>query len=152
MVPPVERSEYLCELRNIADNIVRDQWEHSELHQPGPPVADRVEHVEVQDPADHVEVQPSLPESTANLATPVGPAFNIPMTQDKTLEGLPSQIDFQWQYSLSPILTPAPATAATTADAPKDTEESAFAEVSQIAEEAVVHLGEQHANIELTSN
>ena len=134
MVPPVERSEYLCELRNIADNIVREQWEHSEVHPPGQSVAD---------PLEHVEVQESFPDSSANLATPVGPAFHIPMTQDKTLEELPSQIDFEWQDSVSTILTPAPATAATTAEAPKDIEDNSFAEVSQIAEEAVVHLGEQ---------
>ena len=32
MVPSVECSEYMDELRNIADNIVRERLEHSEVH------------------------------------------------------------------------------------------------------------------------
>ena len=34
MVPPLERVEYMYELRNIAKNIVSERCEHSKLHPP----------------------------------------------------------------------------------------------------------------------
>ena len=136
MVPPLERNDYLGELRNIADNMVRERGEHTELH-----------------PAVHTGQgtgqetgQESFPENSGSLGTPVGPAFHIPMTQDKSLEELPSQIDIEWQESVSPNLTPALATSS--AVAPKDTEDNAFVEVSQIAEEAVVNAAQHLADQE----
>jgi len=128
MVSPLECSEYLYELRNVAENIVREQCEHSEVHSPRLSGHGLVECGEVQE---------SFSESSSNLGTPFGPTFHIPMTQDKTLEELPNQIDFEWQDSLSPKLIPALATSIATA--PIDTEDNAFVEVSQIAQEAVVH-------------
>lgn len=140
MVPPTERSEYLMELRNVVDNMVRERCDNSELH----PVAQSGD-----EPLQRADVTESFPEGSGNLGTPVGPAFEIPMTQDKTLEELPSQIDFEWQDSVSPSLAPALATSTTVA--PKDTEDNAFVEISQIAEEAVVHatqhLAEQDTDI-----
>jgi hypothetical protein len=105
-----------------------DQWTQREVHPP---------RLSGHGPVERDEVQESFLESCSNLGTPLGPAFNIPMTQDKTLEELPNQIDFEWQDSLSPKLIPALATSIATA--PIDTEDNAFVEVSQIAQEAVVH-------------
>lgn len=120
MIPSLERSPFIDELRNIADNLVRERLEQTEVQPPvqyGP---------QTQDPG---EVQESFRESCANLgnadrsevdqpppqstpatmdspSTPVGlqaiPSFVIPMTQEKTLEDLPSQMDFDWQDSVSP--------------------------------------------------
>lgn len=58
MVPPLERSEYMYELRNIADNIVRERLEHSEVH---PPVHNGPETF------DSGKVQESFRESSDNL-------------------------------------------------------------------------------------
>ena len=86
MVPPVERSAYMYELRNIAENIVRERCEHSEVQPPT-----RTMHV-TKEPVDGEQ--------------PVEPVFNIPMTQGSTLEELPSQMDFDWQDSVSDKGTP----------------------------------------------
>jgi hypothetical protein len=80
----------------------------------------------------------------------VGPVFHIPMTQARSLEDLPSQLDFDWQDSVSANPTPAvgaarnldgelehvgtPRTVAAALDVGVDT----FGEVSQIAQEAVM--------------
>lgn len=137
MVPPVERSDSMYEIRNMSDNIAKERCEHSEVQPPGQNGGECEDRVDVHQP---------VPESVGNLATTVGPAFHIPMTQDKTLEELPSQLDFDWQDSVSPKGTPAVPTAM--AVAPKDPEESAFVEVSQIAHEAVVHATQQQAERE----
>ena len=134
MAPPLERSGYLYELRAVAENIVRERGEHSEVHPPGLSGGGPMELGEEQEP---------LPGSSDNLGMPIGPAFHIPMTQDKTLEELPSQIEFEWQDSVAPNLTPAQAT--TIAAAPTSTEDNAFVEVSEIAQEAVVHATQQQA-------
>lgn len=121
MVPPVEGNAYMYELRNIAENIVRERCEYLEVVPPsqsGPRCGDRVQ-------GDR----------------PVGPAFHIPMTQDKTLEELPSQLEFDWQDSVSPKNTPTGAEA--TDVPPTHPQESAFIEVSQIAHEAVVDATHQ---------
>jgi hypothetical protein len=68
------------------------------------------------------------------------PAFVIPMTQEKTLEGLPSQLDFEWTESVSTNPTPAVVDAAVAAPSVGNAEVmevDAFVLVSQIAEEAV---------------
>jgi hypothetical protein len=62
------------------------------------------------------------------------------MTQEKTLEDLPSQMDFDWHDSISPNpkpADPAVAVAAASVGDPKVVEVDAFVIVSQIAEEAV---------------
>lgn len=122
MVPLVERSAYMYELRNIAENMVQKQW-------------------------THLEVQPP-PRSghECRADQPVGPAFHIPMTQDKSLEELPSQMDFERQDSVSPKGTPA--VPEDTDVAPKHTQESADVEVSQLAQEADVHTTQQRAETE----
>ena len=132
MVPPLEPSEYIPELRNVADIIVRDRLEHNEVHE----VRHDAHDVEVEEPVDHADVQESFPEGSGNLGTPVGPAFHIPMTQEKSLEDLPSQIDFEWQDSVSLNLTPAQAT---------------NVEVPEIVE-ATEHRIEQDANPPIVSN
>lgn len=68
------------------------------------------------------------------------------MTQDRNLEELPSQLDFDWQDSVSPKSTPTVPEAIDVA--PKHPEESADVEVSQIAQEAVVHTTQQRAERE----
>ena len=126
MVPPVERSAYMYELHNIAENIARERCELSEVQ---PPVQ-------------------SVHECHDRKAEdqPVGLAFDIPMTQVPTLEELPSQLDFDWQDSASP--KDAVAVQEATDLNPKPPEESAFVEVSQIAHEAVVHATQQEVEME----
>lgn len=63
------------------------------------------------------------------------------MTQDKTLEDLPSQLDFDWQDSVSP--NPTPVVAAPSVVAPNVTEINAFVMVSQIAAKAVKDATQQ---------
>ena len=91
MVPLLERSEYMDELRNIANNIVRERLEHSEVHPPS--------HSELPTDASSCEVAQSRPQTPTNIGTSakasgsedvqpsaephsahVGPAFHIPMT------------------------------------------------------------------------
>lgn len=137
MVPPVEPSEYLEELRNHAETVSRERMEQSELHPPG---------LSGHEPVECSEEQESFPEGPGNLGTPLGPAFHIPMTQDRTLEELPSQIDIEWQDSVSPL--PASALGTTAAAAPAYPQDSEFVEVSQIAQEAVVQASQQAASHE----
>ena len=160
MVPSLERSEYMEELRNIADNIVRERLEHSEVH----PVA----HSGPPTDASSSEVAQSHPQTPTNIGTSgkavgsedvlpslethsadVGPVFLIPMTQAKSLEDLPSQLDFDWQDLVSPNPTPALGTAQNlggqldgvgtprSGAVPIDVGVDTFVEVSQIAHEAV---------------
>lgn len=154
MVPPLEQHEFMSELRNIADNILRERWEHVEVHQRGHSMQEPIESADVHKPLEGSAVQESNPDVSGNLGAPVGPAFDIPMTQQKTLEELPSQIDLEWQGSISPSLTPNEAT--TSAVTTKDTEDNAFAEVQQIAEEAAEHatqhLDEQVIDPPIMSN
>ena len=157
MVPLLERGEYMYELRNIAENIVRERLEHFSVHPPVHSGPHTFQTGEVQEScressaipgnAEASEVPQPPPDSTHAAidfsSTPGGsqaiPAFHIPMTQERTLEGLPSQMDFDW--SASPI--PTPAMAAATAVPPKVTEVNAFVMVSQIAEEAVKNATQQ---------
>ena len=118
MVPSLECSEYMDELRNIADNIVRERLEHSEVH----PSTDSG----LPTNASSCEVAQSHPQIPTNIGTSVkafvsevvqpsvephandvGPVFHIPMTKVSSLEELPSQLDFEWQDSVSPNPTPA---------------------------------------------
>ena len=155
MVPQLERSEYLCELRNIAENIVREHLEHSDVHPPAKVEPEIEERADVQEScressanvgnADASEDEQPPPQTTRGTmdspCTPEAmPAFVIPMTQDKTLEELPSQLDFEWQDSVSPNPTPAvvgDAVAAASVGKTNVMEDNTFVLVSQIAEEAV---------------
>jgi hypothetical protein len=152
LVTPLERQEYMYELRNIAENIVRERCEYSEVqpaveieHECEESVPECAESVpqcaeSVPQDAKTVGVQHAVPENVGNAAEPLGPAFHIPMTQGKTLEDLPSQMDFDWQDTdAAPIGMAVP---------PKDPEESLFLEVQQIADEAVVHATQQQAERE----
>jgi hypothetical protein len=110
MVPSMERSEYMYELRNIADNIVRERLQHAEMH----PTAQTYPTTDVTscDPATPCPQSPTTPcpECPGNIGTlgqpaasevfepsvephsaeqaknspstevHVGPAFHIPMT------------------------------------------------------------------------
>jgi hypothetical protein len=174
MVPPPEPTEYLYELRAIAENINRERGHHSELH---PEVAnlyeayivdsevqvtnasnaDTCRGVDIPEAAE--VVQPRVePDSNQNgeeadgrdAGVQAGPAREIPMTQAKSLEDLPSQLDLECQDSAS--LTPNPSHEATrnlgqeleaVASSPVHdvavvVEVDTFAEVSQIAQEVVM--------------
>jgi hypothetical protein len=143
MVPSLELPEYMYELRNIADNIVRERCKNSELHSEV--------HFTTHSEATHTEVGPSYKvaedvedmeagpvqdSSSQAKDSHVGPAFHIPMTQDKSLHDLPSQLDFDWQDSATPL--PMSATPAVVAAAPIHVQVDTFVEVSQIAQEAVM--------------
>ena len=153
MVPQLERSQYACKLRNVAENISRERLEHSEVEPPRQYVPQIDERDEVQESfhvtsanvgnAEASQVEHPPPQTPCvtlgSPSTPVGleaiPAFVMPMTQEKTLEALPSQLDFDWQDSVSP--NPTPAVAVDRVGSPKDMEVDEFVLVSQIAEEAV---------------
>ena len=148
MVPPRVRSEYMYELRLIAENIVRERLENF-------------------DPVERYKAQETFHESSGNLgnaaasvveqpqplsphaqmdSTTAGdsqaiPAFHIPMSQAKGLEELPSQLDFEWQDSVCP--NPTPVVAEASVEAPIAMETDAFVLVSQIASEAVKNAIEQ---------
>ena len=162
MVPSLERSEYMEELRNIADNIVRERLEHSEVHPPAhaTPAANvlscDVAHPCPQSPASIGTFgKASASEDVQRPVEYVGPAFHIPMTQEKSLEELPSQLDFEWQDSVSPNSTPAHVTTRNLGGemdivgtprpttVPHDMDVDTFVEVSQIAQEAVVDATHQ---------
>ena len=112
MVPSLERSEYMNELRNIADHIVRERCKHSDVH-----FATHSEGAQSYKlVVDSEDVDPPLDAGAANVSpsiqgdSHVGPVFHIPMTQEKSLEDLPSHMDFDWQD----CGTPGPSTAPTT--------------------------------------
>lgn len=153
MVPSRERTEYMYELRNIAENIVRERLEHLDLH---PPVHTRpetfqcgemqeVEHANsgnvgsAEAPLDEQTRSHSLGPAMDSPSAPVGsqamPAFPKAMTQDRSLDDLPSQMDFDWQVSQSLNPTPGVGPAG---DVPSNVKEvNEFVLVSQIAEEVV---------------
>lgn len=104
----------------------------------GPDVLDTLETPQVAHPAN---VEDSMH---------VGPAFHIPMTQEKSLHDLPSQLDFDFQDSLPHVSSASTATArslveeldvvSTPSCVPSDTnvEENKFGEVCNIAQEAAM--------------
>lgn len=179
MVPSLERAEYLDELRNIADNVVRERLEHSEVH----PLA----HTGPLTDASSCEMAQSHSQTPTNIGTSakdgglegvgpcfethvsdvtedaqcvqrhvdVRPAFDIPMTQAKSLEELPSQLEFDWQDSTPSIPTPCVGAARNldgdldgvvtprSEPGPTDVGTGTFVEVSQIAREAVLDSAPQ---------
>ena len=135
MVPSLEQPEYMYELRNIADNIVRERCKHSEVQPPTHTAC--VASYKVADVSEGVEepVESQVPDGSPSTHGDghVGPAFHIPMTQEKTLLELPSQLDFDWQESA----TQGPSIAPAAAQNPVE-EVDTFVLVSQIAQEAVM--------------
>jgi hypothetical protein len=116
MVPSLERPKYMYELRQIADNIVREQCKHSELHEDlhFPTHTEGGPSYKVPEGSEfgHSPVRAASKDSPSQAQdSHVGPAFHIPMTQEKSLEDLPSQMDFDWQESASPCPSAAPTTA-----------------------------------------
>lgn len=167
MVPSLDRTEFMDEIRSVADNMVRGTLEQAEMH----PIAHSTPTADVTS-CDEAQLTPPSPASTgthgkaggreddagnspsaqapsAHGVDPVGPAFHIPMTQSKSLEELPSQLDFEWQDAVSPNSTPAQVTArnlggeldvvgtSRLGTVSQGADVGAFLEVSQIAHEAV---------------
>lgn len=175
----MERNEYLEELRSIADNIVRERLEQSEVlptshsipatdvtscdvPQPCPPspcsistVGKAVTPDDVQRPVEPPAAEDARHYPRSHGVDDVVPAFDIPMTQGKSLEDLPSQLDFEWQDSVYPNSTPAHVTARSlggeldVVGTSRPTTEhnnvgvDTFLRVSQIAREAVVDATQQ---------
>lgn len=172
LVPPRYETDYLYELRAIAENISRERCQHSEVNttaavlipqyipQCGLQVTDACEPdnvCNVGTPQASEVVTPEVePESKESAEDPHSgdadarsePAWDIPMTQDKSLQELPSQLDLDWQESVLP--TPMPSLAAVrnlgeelevvgaTRNADPPVVLDTFAEVSQIAQESVM--------------
>jgi hypothetical protein len=188
-VAPPEPTEYMYELRAVAENISRERGHNSEVYpQDTPLYGVPFEECEVQvTNASNAEVSQIAQEVTnagnavnvsgviipdasegvehrveddsnqnvedadsRDVGVPIGPAWVIPMTQAKSLEDLPSQLDMDWQDSVS--LTPTPSLAATrnlnqeleavassqVVNPPEVVAVDTFAEVSQIAAEVVM--------------
>ena len=149
MVPSLERPEYMYELRNIADNIMRERCKHSELHSDSHfrIHTDAGPSYKVPEDEEYVDPAPAKDVPSQGKDSHVGPAFHIPMTQDKSLEGLPSQLDFDWQDSATPGPMSATITARNLGEeldvaSPTHVEVDTFVEVSQIAQEAVEETGD----------
>ena len=166
MVPTLERSEYMYELREIADNIVRERCKHAEVNLglcTGTASSSKVaEATDVVKPLVEPHSADDSPSDHGDAH--VGPAFHIPMTQEKTLLDLPSQCDFDWQESASQGPSIAPATArnldedlhvASTplnATLSGNVQVDTFVTVSQIAREAVMDATKQPFSTTTTSN
>lgn len=173
MVTPLAPTEYLYELRAIAENITRERCQVADVHKPQPTFHEEdIHHCEEQVTnagTANTSADPSIPEASEAVrplvepesshmandppsidAGPVGPAWHIPMTQERTLQDLPSQLDLEWQDSVSSTPTPSPAAIQVShelnaeelgAVEPSLVVEVAvdtFAEVSQIAAEVVL--------------
>ena len=152
MVPSLERPEYMYELRNIADNIVRERCKHSAVHFPAHTEGVQM-HKVAEDSHDHeppLGARPANDSPSTHETEHAGPAFHIPMTQEKSLQDLPSQLDFDWQDSATPGPSTAAATARnsgeeldvlgtpTLAASPMHVDVDTFVQVSQMGHEAVM--------------
>lgn len=178
MVAPPEPTEFLYELRAVAENISRERCEQVEVHPP------EAAHLEVHTHVTEMEVtnasnsdnvcNSSIPQA-AEVAQPpvepefgfgvhVGPAWHILITQERSLQDLPSQMDLDWQDSVTPTPTRSPAATRSLGEeleavgSSQVTEHAVgssqvvepavvesvdgFAEVSQIAQEAVTEATE----------
>lgn len=158
MVPATERSEFMYELRGIAENVVRERLEHLQVHPPvrrghGPfkrckvqeSFRESTDNLGVADASEAEQPPPHSPHGTSDsTSTPTDsqavPAFVIPMTQEKTLQELPSQLDFEWHDYVAP--DPTPVVAAASVVPPIDPDVNSFEQVSQISSEAVKNATE----------
>ena len=148
MVHPLEHPEYMYELRNVAENIAGERIKHSEVHTS--PHIQSLESDKVPSASDGVEPPLDANPPHDEDSIHVGPAFHIPMTQEKSLQDLPSQIDFDWQDSVPPGPVTTCATARNLVEEldvvstpasvalPSHVDENNFVEVATIAEEAVI--------------
>ena len=177
MLPPPEPTEFLYEIRVVAENIGTLRCSQSEVHPPEcqqPEVVAHVPDVEVTNASNSNNVctlgTPQAAESAETLvernsvqnmlkSPSTDPGVNdahawvIPMTQERSLHDLPSQMELDWQDSVTTTPTPSLAATRNLGEAleavgservvepevvlPVD----AFAEVSQIAQEAVTDAG-----------
>ena len=142
MVPSLERTEYMYELHGIAENIVIERCKHSEVR-PNTHTGGGASHKEAdgeQDAQPPKEPHTTLDSPPAPGDVPVEPVFHIAMTQEKTLQELPNQLDFDWTES-----TPPPARedlhVDRTPEAALEADMDTFVQVSQIAQEAVLDAG-----------
>lgn len=152
MVQPLERREYLYELRGVSENIVQERLEQLQVRSRNmwPETFERGKvqesaNVGVLDASEVEQAPPHSPNATMDsTSTPDDsqaiPAFHIPMTQGKSLEELPSQLDFEWTESVAP--NPMPVVDAASVVPPHDPELNSFVMVSQIASEAVKNASE----------
>lgn len=132
LVKPERPPEYLYELRAIAENIGRERVQESDVHKPKTTFQEVNTHHSEQQVTNastaNTSCNPSIPEAS-EVVRPVvepesklmandspsadvghvGPAWHIPMTQERSLEDLPSQLDLDWQDSVSSTPTPSPA-------------------------------------------
>lgn len=148
MVPSLERAEYMYELRGIAENIVIERVKQSEVGLPTH--TEGVRGVKEPEAADNIEPVLVAHPGKGFPSVQDGPAFHIPMTQEKELEDLPSQPGFDCQDSVTPSQSGAPSTARRLGEEldvvstphigsqPAHVNVDAFVEVSQIAREAVM--------------
>lgn len=170
MVTPLAPTEYLYELRAIAENITRERCQDADVHKPQTTLLEEdIHHCEQQvtnattantscDPsireASEV-VRPLVEPKSKHMANdppsadvgPVGPAWHIPMTQERTLQDLPSQLELDWQDSVPSTPTASPAAIAEELGVVGPSQVvkphvvvavDTFAEVSQIAAEVVM--------------
>ena len=153
----------MYELRAVAENISRERCQHAEVHptiatHPPTDVYECEVHVtNVSTPRTSGVVQPSMePESKENAQDApstdadahMGSAWHIPMTQEKSLQDLPSQLDLDWQDSVLPMPMPSVAAARNLVEELEVVGSShvikprvvvdTFAKVSHIAHEAVM--------------
>ena len=152
MVPSLERTEYMYELHGIAENIVFERCKHSEVR----PNTHTCGHESYKEADREKDVQPPRgPHTAVDSASEPGdvhvePVFEIRMTQDRTLQELPSQLDFEWTESATPAPSSAHATARNLSEelhvhsTPQiaalslQVDIDSFVQVSQIAHEAVM--------------
>ena len=156
MVPPQEPTEDLYELRAIADNVVRERCETSEVH---PPISKQYESdvlrckVEATNATNVGNMNLSNADVVKDVQPPVEPQSNKHAEDSVSTHGdvhvgpacriLMTQAELDWQDSVSR----APSSSFNaTQNLPNDidvvgrfqTTVDTFAEVSQIAEEAVM--------------
>lgn len=140
MVPNLERDEFMYEPHQIADNIVMERCKHSEVQ--GRSVGGVAESskdaagLQDEQPPNRPPLEGDSPSILKELH--VEPVIHIPMTQEKSLQELPSQLDFDWTESATPA-TPATARNLSEEHHVVDT----FVQVSQIAHEAIADATQQ---------
>lgn len=125
MVPSLEQPEYMLELRNVAENIVRERCTHSEVH--APTCTEGVESYKVPDGSDGAQHPLAAHPVTDEDSIHVGAAIDLPpgpCTSTATARNLVEELDV--------VSCPASVPLDTHVDTNK------FAEVSQIAQEAVM--------------
>jgi hypothetical protein len=91
----------MYELHGIAENIVIERCKHLEVR-PNTHTGGGESYKEAdgeQDVQPPKEPHTAMDSPTVAGDVHVEPVFHIPMTQEKTLQELPSQLDFDWTES-----------------------------------------------------